>query len=609
MDRSRLRSTSSSTTSSDSDSRSHRNRRRDRSESRTRSTYVTNTTCKGRRRDRSDSRTRPTNVTDTTRRCRHGRDRSESRTRFTNETDTQTRSNAHSFTPPSAPSRGNLQRLELLVERLIEHGVSSRTDSSRSNPSNNFVKPECIPEFKPGNPNLSCAKWISKIEQLGRIHHWEETTKIYHMQTRLSGLARNWYANLRSYELTWEEWKNLLLKSFPEHQDFATSLRKMLNRRKLPKESWEEYYFNKMDLIQVCDVSAKNAVSCIIDGIDDRTIQVGARAGRYETPDALYAEYLSSLSQQENVIRKATYPENAESSRKRFYSDERRDNFGGFMKRRKIGTKHEQKCYNCRQTGHMANSCPKPRLECTNCKRLGHLGKDCRRRLKSQVVSFNSSQQQDNEKYFFDCFVNGRQLKAYVDTGCGAILIREEQAKELKLKTEPSSVTITGYGASVVAVVGQTEFTIVIDRAKANVKAFVVPNMAQEVDVMIGQPFLHSPDVVMIVANGKVRIFSSHDDLGEVLHSTKGKIPLWAKTAVTVPSRTTALVAVTSRSSATGEVYIRGGLRAKPGQEHYIGECVTEADGGYVSVTNISPHDVQMLFCTTYGGVGENGRT
>jgi hypothetical protein len=44
-----------------------------------------------------------------------------------------------------------------------------------------------------------------------------------------------------------------------------------------------------------CNITGKHAVSCLIDGLSDRTLRNGAKAGRYETPEELYTEYLSTL--------------------------------------------------------------------------------------------------------------------------------------------------------------------------------------------------------------------------------------------------------------------------------------------------------------------------
>lgn len=67
------------------------------------------------------------------------------------------------------------------------------------------------------------------------------------MQNRLTGLSRQWYNNLKNYNMNWKEWKVLLTRSFPDHHDFASTLRKLLTRTKQSNENWEKYYFDKMD--------------------------------------------------------------------------------------------------------------------------------------------------------------------------------------------------------------------------------------------------------------------------------------------------------------------------------------------------------------------------
>jgi hypothetical protein len=51
-----------------------------------------------------------------------------------------------------------------------------------------------------------------------------------------------------------------------------------------------------MNLLQACNITGKEAISCLIDGLTDRTLQNGAKAGRYETLESLYTEYLSTLA-------------------------------------------------------------------------------------------------------------------------------------------------------------------------------------------------------------------------------------------------------------------------------------------------------------------------
>ena len=111
----------------------------------------------------------------------------------------------------------------------------------------------------------------------------------------MTDIAKKLYHGLQSYNMTWSQWKNLISQSFPDHTDYASLLTQMLNRQKMPNESWTTYYFEKMEMLRSCDITGKRAISCLIKGINDQVIQIGARAGRYQAPEVLYQEYLSTL--------------------------------------------------------------------------------------------------------------------------------------------------------------------------------------------------------------------------------------------------------------------------------------------------------------------------
>ncbi|KAJ8937624.1 hypothetical protein NQ318_003741 [Aromia moschata] len=195
--------------------------------------------------------------------------------------------------------RDRIQKLEEMVERLLRR--DSHSSDRNSTMVRMTVKADCIPEFAPGNPNLTSTKWVDKIEQLAQINQWDEHLRIYHMQSRLTGLARTWYDNLPTYNYSWTEWKALIKRTFPDHHDFSATLRKLVNRSKLATETMTQYYFAKLELLQACEITGTKAVSCLIDGIGDRALQNSAKAGRYETPEHLYEKFLSTLAD-DNVI-------------------------------------------------------------------------------------------------------------------------------------------------------------------------------------------------------------------------------------------------------------------------------------------------------------------
>ena len=189
--------------------------------------------------------------------------------------------------------------------------------------------------------------------------------------------------------------------------------------------------------------------------------------------------------------------------------------------------------------------------------------------------------------------MNGKPTRAYVDTGCGAILIKEEAAQVLGLKYFPSSMVISLYGGSSVPAIGEVEIELALDCARANVKALVTPNYVQDVPIMVGQPFLNLPEVVVLIIGEVVRIVTPDTDLNDVLKLEARKIPLWPKDNVMIPPKTSVLVAVTWRIGFDGEVYVPGGLRPIPGQEHYLGECITLGENGFVSITNVSYQNLE----------------
>ncbi|KAJ8953799.1 hypothetical protein NQ318_006646 [Aromia moschata] len=197
--------------------------------------------------------------------------------------------------------RDRIQKLEEMVERLLRR--DSHSSDRNSTMVRMTVKADCIPEFAPGNPNLTSTKWVDKIEQLAQINQWDEHLRIYHMQSRLTGLARTWYDNLPTYNYSWTEWKALIKRTFPDHHDFSATLRKLVNRSKLATETMTQYYFAKLELLQACEITGTKAVSCLIDGIGDRALQNSAKAGRYETPEHLYEKFLSTLADDNKILR------------------------------------------------------------------------------------------------------------------------------------------------------------------------------------------------------------------------------------------------------------------------------------------------------------------
>lgn len=237
-------------------SKSRTNQRRSRSSSSGHESSMERYRKKNTTKNVSEKNTAEKSYTPTLKRSHYSRgtDQSHSRSRSCSPTNSK-RSKSRDKSRDIETAYQKILKLEAMVKKL-----SRRSDDVEKS-TRVTIRSDCIPEFYPDNPNLTAIKWLEKIDQLREVNGWDDISTIYHMQSRLSGMAKSWYHSLTNYNYTWCQWKQLIIKSFPDHNDYAALLRKMLNRKKLPCESMTVYYFGKMELLRGCRITGKEAVS------------------------------------------------------------------------------------------------------------------------------------------------------------------------------------------------------------------------------------------------------------------------------------------------------------------------------------------------------------
>lgn len=120
----------------------------------------------------------------------------------------------------------------------------------------------------------------------------------------------------------------------------------MLAKRAHFTDSLEEYYYEKIGLINKCGIVGTRAVDCILHGIDDRSVKLGAEAVKFDDPDKLLS-YLRNVRNVTPMI---------DRKPSRFWSR------NSDTQVRNIGQSH---CLNCKQGGHLFGQCPLPIKRCT----------------------------------------------------------------------------------------------------------------------------------------------------------------------------------------------------------------------------------------------------
>ncbi|XP_061717286.1 uncharacterized protein LOC133525073 [Cydia pomonella] len=250
-----------------------------------------------------------------------------------------------------------------------------------------MVKPDIIPEFDPEKSELPAQQWLNKIEQLGAIHGWSDSVKSYYMQSRLSGLAKMWHNALRSYEMSWFEWKERILEAFPQNMDYAEALKEMIYRKKLFGETMTHYFYSKCSMLTKCEITGDKAVSCLIEGLPFH-LKTSARAGNYRTPGELYSQFLCMNDEKKGP------PNRQYSTRGRDFNapGTSKEVIAGEQKSTSSSNKPSVTCFLCKEAGHVVRSCPKNpnAVKCDVCGKTNHKTEQCFRKASVNLVDSQS---------------------------------------------------------------------------------------------------------------------------------------------------------------------------------------------------------------------------
>lgn len=342
-----------------------------------------------------------------------------------------------------------------------------------------------------------------------------------------------------------------------------------------------------MELLRTCKITGKTTVSCIIQGSDDVMVQNGARAGRYEIPETLYQEYLSVLHN--------SMPSLSGTQKEKHVQVHTNTDLRNNLRNKSKNCNFMTKCFNCGQRGHISTKYTKTRMECTLCKLLGHVENNCsKNRYQNQngkskpILNVNSLRNNRYVCYFIDCMVNSHVLWGYVDSSSSAVLIRKSDIKNLGLQLHPVQVRLSRFGGGSVIVQHKVFINLKVDLALAFVEALVVPDAAQQVSLLIGQPSINHPNVTIVVRKEQVRLFNSdREPLNNIDNLPSRKITLWAKETTVIPPHHIEHILV-SAAEDCDDVFIDLQHRPWPNKFHMFPRCITNIKrGGIIPILNI----------------------
>lgn len=467
-----------------------------------------------------------------------------------------------------------------LLDSFIEAIKSIKSGTSEKFPTLNNV----IPEFDPMVREQTIDVWISKVEECKEIYGWSERQLIHYALPKLGGLAKTWYQSLPTVLFTWDEWRAKLMESFPSSQNYGELLTEMLSKRLRFGESPELYYYSKINLLNRCKIYGREAVDCLIYGIEDRSIRLGAQAAQFSEPEHLLKFF------------KTVKPGTFRDVDKTINKDKRTvtNNSNNQIKGPNRSLRPEANkivCFNCNEPGHPSFKCSKPLLKCGRCNLLGHTTNNCPKLESSQKADkgknvLNVATERLSSIYLFPISINGTEIQCHLDLGSECTLIRLTDALNLGIKWKTENLPfLKGLGNVPYQPIGKSLVSMEVKGLVENdVEVLIIEDTLINYPVLLGHSFTERPNIKITKTADNV-LFTRIDEFQVYL--------VCANNYVIKPGKIEPIL-IKSKVNYSGTVYVDGMIRGPHGSEYYLfpGEYKIVNNEGRLFVLNMSDKDL-----------------
>ncbi|XP_055708954.1 uncharacterized protein LOC129805209 [Phlebotomus papatasi] len=381
---------------------------------------------------------------------------------------------------------------------------SSRSADSTAGPSHALTKSELesfVPEFNPKkNPYVTVGDWLSDVDSVGEIYAWDTRKRMMYASMQLGGPAKTWYQNNKAKLTDWEVFKQQIVLYFPSVLVRSELQRKLINLKKKPDQSMEEYFHEAMTIASQLKLEDDIVKEHLIQGLPYFSWRVALTSDiSLDMP-----QFLQKMIQIEKVDRAQGTQRKPKKNFRRFQGNnakkESKSDYPSDFKKEEMVPKQESTVRKrARSRDSVEESEPVRKRACFVCKSEEHLAKSCPKKKDFHVP-------------LKDVEVDGKKLKAFIDLGSSCSIVPKSVAEEMSFTMEPDSLIMKGFGGSLSKSLGKIRKVVKVDEFENEIELHVVPDDVLKYKVMIGSDFFDKQGVKVLLDQEGYHIFTVPED-------------------------------------------------------------------------------------------------